>query len=123
MFGGTWGGLPSSRTEAPAGSVWTERAAISWICFELQMDLRAHPFANLDILLDRLIVFQSGRKLMGSKRNVSESVWGRLRRLSVQQDGGAGRFGLHGKSGDFLNLFEQQMDLRAHSSANLNVLS
>src|SRR6201998_2084021 len=61
---------------------------------EFQMDLGSHAFSDLNVLLDRFIVVQSGRELMGTERNMSKSVR-RLRRFTVQENGGAGRIGLN----------------------------
>src|ERR1700730_4495650 len=58
---------------------------------ELQMDLRTHPFMNLDVLFERLVIFQRRGKLMRTERNMGKTIWGYLGRLSVQQKGGAGR--------------------------------
>src|ERR1700736_5147664 len=50
--------------------------------FELQMDLRSHPPANLNILLDRFIVIQSCAQLMSPKGKMGNGVCGPLFWLS-----------------------------------------
>src|ERR1700688_3910424 len=74
--------------------------------FELQVNLWSHPWAHLNILLVRLIVFQNRRKFMSSKRDVKERVGGYLWQSAVQENGGIGRLGLDGKRRDLLSLFE-----------------
>ena len=77
---------------------------------------------NLNLLPERLVVIHGDRKLMCSKRNVSESVWGYLRRFAVQQDRGIGRLGFDRKRGHILNLFELQTDIGIHSFVSLDIL-
>src|ERR1700675_2062936 len=84
--------------------------------FKLQADFGTQSFVNLNVLLDRLIILESGRKLMRTKRNVGKGARGHLRRLPVQEDEGAGGIGLDRKSGDFLGRLELQMNLRTHPS-------
>src|SRR5271165_410623 len=89
---------------------------------ELQMYLRGHSLANFNVLLDWFIVIQASGKLMSAKRNMSKGVCGRLGRLTVQENGGAGRLTLNRQGGDFLSRFQLHMDLGSHPSTNLNIL-
>src|ERR1700749_662444 len=73
--------------------------------FEFQTDLGSHAFSDFNVLLDRLIVVQSGRLLMGAKGHMGKSVR-RLRRFTIQENGGAWRIGLDRESSDFLDRFE-----------------
>src|ERR1700741_1691475 len=92
---------------------------LGWL--KSQVDLGSNAFSDLDVLLDRLIVVQSGRELMGPKGHMSKSVR-RLRRFTVQKNGGAWRISLNRKGGDFLDRFEFQTDLGSHAFSDLNVL-
>src|ERR1700744_1269540 len=74
--------------------------------FELQVNLWSHPFAHLNILLVRLIVFQNRGKFMSSEGDVKERVGRYPWQSAVQEDGGIGRLGLDGKGRDLLSLFE-----------------
>src|SRR6266700_65609 len=85
------------------------------------MYFRSHPFADFNVPLERLIVVQSGRKLMCSKWDVSEAVGRPLRGFSVQKNGGTGWITLHRKLGDFLTRNEFQRNFWSHPFADFNV--
>src|ERR1700722_16541866 len=74
--------------------------------FEVEVNLWSHPWADLNILVVRLIVFQNRRKFMRYERDVKERGWRYLGQSAVQEDGGIGRLGLDGKRRDLLSLFE-----------------
>src|ERR1700729_585655 len=59
---------------------------------------------------------------MRAEGHVSESVWGHLRRFSIQKDCRSAGLGLDRKGGNLHCRSEQQMDFRTHSLSNLNVL-
>src|ERR1700675_3652607 len=88
---------------------------------QLQTDFPGGSFANLNLLPQGFIVLQGGGNLMGAERNMSESVRGYLRRLSIQEDGGSDRIGLDRKRGDVLNWLELQTDVQAHSFPYLHI--
>src|SRR4029077_6668260 len=89
---------------------------------ELQMRLGSRSFADLNVLLKRFVVLQSGYDLMGSEGHMSKGVRRGLRRLSVQENRGAGRVSSDRQSGQLHDGLELQMQLGSRSFADLNVL-
>src|SRR6267154_2648721 len=68
------------------------------------MDFRSHPSADFNLLLDRLIVIQSGGNLMGSKRHMRKRIGWSLRGLAVQKNSRTRWITLNRERGDFLTL-------------------
>src|SRR5258708_39614875 len=66
---------------------------------ECQTNFRNHPPADLDVLLNRLIVLQCGAQLMLAKGNMRKGV-GRLWRLAIQKQRRTGWISLNGKGRD-----------------------
>src|SRR4029077_15550292 len=125
MSKGAWRGLRrlSVQENRGAGRFSSDRQSGQLLNgLELQMQLWSHSFADLNVLLKWFIVLQSGSDLMGSEGHMSKGAWRGLRRLSVQENRGAGRFSSDRQSGQLLNGLELQMQLWNHSFADLNVL-